>query len=37
MTRINESTPINTYSMDIEEIYFDSNKSDIINFTSNEE
>ena len=37
MTRINESTPINTYSMDIEDIYFDSKKSDIINFTSNEE
>ena len=36
-TRINESTPINTFSIDIEDIYFDSKKSDIINFTSNEE
>ena len=37
ITKNNESTSINTYSMDIEEIYFDSNKSDIINFISNEE
>jgi len=37
ITRNNESTSINSYTMDIEEIYFDSNKSDIINFTSNEE
>ncbi|MFL3001607.1 MAG: hypothetical protein ACJZ0Y_05525 [Cytophagales bacterium] len=37
ITRNNESASINTYTMDIEEIYFDSNKSDIINFTSNEE
>ena len=37
ITRNNESSSINTYTMDIEEIYFDSNKSDIINFTSNEE
>tara|TARA_B110000014_G_C19868245_1_gene449583 strand:- start:253 stop:558 length:306 start_codon:yes stop_codon:yes gene_type:complete len=37
LTRINESTPINTFSIDIEDIYFDSKKSDIINFTSNEE
>lgn len=37
ITRNNESSSINTYTMDIEEIYFDSNKSDIINFISNEE
>ena len=37
MTKINESTSINTFSIDIEDIYFDSKKSDIVNFTSNEE
>ncbi|MEC7858524.1 MAG: hypothetical protein VX706_03910 [Bacteroidota bacterium] len=37
ITRNNESTSINTYTMDVEEIYFESKKPDIINFTSNEE
>ena len=33
----NEAEELNNLSVDINEFYFESNKNDIINFTSNEE
>ena len=33
----NETEGLNNLSVDINEFYFESNKNDIINFTSNEE